>query len=110
MHCTFAISIGADGRFVHECLQCGQQVVNIRRLSLVATCRVKRDGPCVHLGRVELRRELCESCGGKTQIKVFGCAAFRECTLGKKLPGLACCDGCQRWESAAPSEQAGANG
>jgi hypothetical protein len=43
----------------------------------------------------EVRLQGCSSCGGSWQIKVFACAIHGECTLGKRLDGLACCSECQ---------------
>ena len=54
----------------------------------------KPRGPCAHLG-AEVRQLVCETCTGKTRIKVFACAIHGECTVGKQLEGLACCAGCK---------------
>lgn len=54
-------------------------------------------GPCTHFGS-ELRRQPCESCCGKVQLKVFACALRGECTPEKPLPGVPCCGGCHDYE------------
>lgn len=36
----------------------------------------------------------CKSCGPSVRVKVFECAVYGRCTVGKKVPGLACCKGC----------------
>ena len=54
-------------------------------------------GPCLHLGD-STRQQECDTCAGKTRIKVFTCSIHGECTLGKKLDGLACCAGCKEYE------------
>ena len=38
--------------------------------------------------------KLCPSCKGHVEVKVFLCYVHQECTLAKKLPGLACCASC----------------
>lgn len=50
-------------------------------------------GACTHRGD-ELRREACASCGGNVQIKVLSCEIHGECTIAKRLAGVACCQGC----------------
>lgn len=46
--------------------------------------------PCKHLS--EQQRFIgCPGCGG-SRIKVFGCDQFGECTIGKRLTGVACCN------------------
>lgn len=69
-------------------------------LDVVAGVQTPTSLPCVHLG-AELRRVVCESCGGKkTQLKVFRCELFQECTLGRKLDGIACCQTCGDYEAS----------
>lgn len=53
----------------------------------------KQQLPCVHIGP-ERRLQQCESCGGMVKIRVFSCAVHAETTLGKKVPDVACCQGC----------------
>lgn len=78
------------------CAACGWKAParHVRR-----NCPKKKQppGPCAHLG-AEVRQQECDSCAGKTQIKVFACAVHGECTLGKKLDGLACCAGCKDYQ------------
>jgi hypothetical protein len=61
----------------------------VRPAKVVADCR--------HRG-AELRQVECASCGGNVRIKVFACALFGECTLGKPLPGVPTCEACSRYE------------
>ena len=42
--------------------------------------------------RQEIRREVCPSCRGAVQVKVFECSLHGECTLKKKVPGVHVCD------------------
>lgn len=37
---------------------------------------------------------LCQSCGGKVELKVFQCEKHGECTVAKPSPGKACCATC----------------
>ena len=48
---------------------------------------------CIHRSD-ELRRELCSTCRGRVDVKVFACDIHGECTIGKKLPGITCCSEC----------------
>lgn len=57
-------------------------------------------GPCAHQGE-ELRRQECQTCSGRQQIKVFACPKHGECTIGKQLPGIACCATCGDYEPKA---------
>jgi hypothetical protein len=50
-------------------------------------------GRCRHRGE-EVRREPCRTCCGVVQLKVFACVVHGECTVGKALPGVACCATC----------------
>ena len=54
-----------------------------------------------HLGD-ELRREQCQTCQGNVQVKLFACAVFDECTLAKKLNGIAACENgrCRSYQAA----------
>ena len=48
---------------------------------------------CVHRGE-ERRREECQSCGGRVQIKVLACVVHGECQLGSGLPVVKSCSTC----------------
>lgn len=54
---------------------------------------------CQHRGP-ELRRELCPSCNGHVELKVYTCAVRGECTIGKPFNSIPCCFGCR--SHAAP--------
>jgi hypothetical protein len=41
-----------------------------------------------------LRTESCESCSGRTRIKVFGCELHQECSFGD-LPNIKSCVNCE---------------
>lgn len=51
---------------------------------------------CLHLG-AQSRLIEAECCGGRTQLKVFGCAVHGDCTIGSQSPGLACCP-CDKYD------------
>lgn len=55
---------------------------------------------CVHRG-AETRRVKCDDCKKSTTIKVFACELFSECSIAKKLPGIACCATCGDYRSPA---------
>lgn len=70
--------------------------------AIVCTCGHRVDGEacppltvvaCSHRGD-EVRRVGCSSCGGHVQIKVLSCEIHGECTIAKRLAGVACCQGC----------------
>ena len=53
---------------------------------------------CIHLGE-ELRREVCRTCTGHVEVKVFRCRIHRLCSLSKPVyqitPGrYRVCEGC----------------
>lgn len=43
----------------------------------------------------------CASCGGSVKIKTFACSLYGECTLGKQIDGLKCCDVCGDFSGAS---------
>lgn len=54
--------------------------------------------PCQHLGP-EIRREQCQSCGGKVLVKVMSCPIHIECQgQSKKIKGVASCCGCPDYQ------------
>lgn len=54
--------------------------------------------PCAKLGEVT-RLIGCMSCKGRVNIKVYQCSEFGECTTGRSMDKLACCNGCESYES-----------
>ena len=48
---------------------------------------------CPHLKDVA-RKQLCPSCRGHVELKVYSCALHGECTLQKAIPGTRCCASC----------------
>src|ERR1700682_1327085 len=49
-----------------------------------------RTATCAYRGPA-VRRQQCETCSGHVEVKVLACAVHSECTIGKRLEGLACC-------------------
>lgn len=49
--------------------------------------------PCQHLG-AEIRRQLCPSCQGHVEIKIFACALHGECARSEKADAVRCCQTC----------------
>jgi hypothetical protein len=64
----------------------------------VAPTGAKR-GACRHLGADTGGRRLCDSCGGRVELKVMACGVHGMCTAGKRVDGVACCTGCPDWEA-----------
>ena len=57
---------------------------------------------CRHLGAPTGETTECTSCGGKVKLKLFNCATYGQCTVGKPVDGLACCVGCPSYEGTNP--------
>lgn len=57
--------------------------------------------PCVHLG-AEQRRDLCSTCKGKVEVKVFACEVHGECTQAKRAEGVNGCCGMQGIQGTTP--------
>lgn len=68
-------------------------------------------GPCLHLGDATGERRACPTCPkgpqgqDKTFAKIHRCAVHGACTLGKKIDGVACCDGCPDRAAAPPAAE-----
>jgi hypothetical protein len=83
----------------------GKVIVGAKSLPLVATAtpaKLKATVPkeqCVHRGKEPIRSEECGGCRGKTQLKVFPCAVFGECTIAKPhAKARGCCKGCESYK------------
>lgn len=49
-------------------------------------------GPCAQLGKSTGATVECPTCNGKVHLKLFACAVHGQCTTGKRVAGVACCD------------------
>lgn len=49
---------------------------------------------CRHLGEETGETVECPPCRGRTRLKTFACAVHVKCTQGKKVTGMASCEGC----------------
>ena len=76
-----------DGTFL--CSVCGDKAKRLTRRHC-GKPSIHNTGDCQLRGS-DLRLQECDTCTGKQRIKVFACVLHRECTIGKKLPGIACC-------------------
>ena len=56
--------------------------------------------PCVHLGADTGERVTCQTCRGKVELKILLCAVHGRCTVGKAVPGTACCSTCPDFSPA----------
>lgn len=56
--------------------------------------QVSKSSPstCRHLGEATGEMVVCLPCKG-VEVKIFGCAAYGECTIAKEVGGVACCSG-----------------
>lgn len=48
--------------------------------------------PCIHRGEITGETVGCKTCGGNVQLKLFACAIYGTCTVGKRVANHACCD------------------
>lgn len=115
MNCDFVptADIHRTGRLIARCIRegCGNFIL-LPATNPRATCKAnlpERTEPCLHLGE-QTRVQRCETCAGNLRIKVMACAVFGECTIGTgkdkgRLPGVACCQGCNSYEPAATALQ-----
>jgi hypothetical protein len=60
--------------------------------------------PCVHKGEERRLVECPTCCGGKTKVKVFGCAVHGECSLGA-VAGVRGCQSCGDYRPKVDSRQ-----
>lgn len=81
------------------CYRCDNRLVTDNSIDkCFANCKASNN--CIHRSANSVRTEQCASCGGNVQIKVFACSIHKECTLSKKLNGIACCESCKDFSSA----------
>ncbi len=64
-----------------------------------STCDKRKPMPsppnrCIHLGSRNRFQE-CPCCNGRVQIAIMACEVHGECSLGMKLPDIACCQACE---------------
>jgi FkbM family methyltransferase len=52
--------------------------------------------PCVHLGK-STGSQVCPSCAGHVEIKIFECGVYGECTLGQSIGKACCSNNCQSY-------------
>lgn len=90
--CAFTTTPLDDGRFQHVC-HGGTFVKRGHRYVRRCDCERVKPGNCRHLGDT-VRLELCPTCGGKVQIKIFACALHGECSLEAALAQIKVCNSC----------------
>lgn len=65
--------------------------------------------PCIHLGEETGEKVICPTCSpekeGKIKLKVFECNIYDSCTIGRKVPGIACCNGCKDYVPSQSKSQ-----
>lgn len=105
MDCVFKLS--KDGKMwlgVH----CSHSTPVVGPAPPKRNCKqTKSKAQCQSLGEY-LSMQECETCVGKTHIKLFSCDIHGEATIGKKLEGIACCGigGVCQCPEYAPSKRA----
>jgi hypothetical protein len=58
---------------------------------------------CIHQSPTDIERVPCPTCGGKVEIKVYGCDLHGRCQLAPSLPGVRACSRCpDRREDGQP--------
>jgi predicted GH43/DUF377 family glycosyl hydrolase len=62
----------------------------------ISPCRHRRPGggDCAHRGGPTGQTAPCRTCGGRVELKLYACAVHGTCTLGRKVEGHGCCQGC----------------
>jgi hypothetical protein len=69
------------------------------------------DKPCAYRGLTAIRSEECGGCRKRTQLKVFPCAVFGECTIAKPhAKAKGCCKGCDKYVAPAGEVSVGNSG
>lgn len=58
-----------------------------------STTRASNETDCVFRGQ-EISRQVCPSCRGHVEVKVFACKVHGQCTLYKAIDNMACCATC----------------
>jgi hypothetical protein len=53
--------------------------------------------PCIHRGK-QTRLQLCATCNGRVQVRVFACSIHQECTMVKRVDNLAVCQTCKDYQ------------
>ena len=54
-------------------------------------------GPCEYIGEPTGQTVPCETCRGKTTLKIFACGVHSTCTPQTRVVGVHCCDGCNEY-------------
>lgn len=89
MRCFFEKLNGVN---VVKCRRCGRLVKTKDNPEKVyAECRLI----CAHRSKEFVRKEVCPTCSGVVQIKIFTCIVHSECALTNKLsPKIKDCNSC----------------
>jgi hypothetical protein len=93
----------------HGPLPASREATVVKALPIVATAAPAKPKatvpkePCAHRGLTAIRSEECGGCRKKTQLKVFPCAVFGECTIAKPhAKARGCCKGCTSYVAEVP--------
>lgn len=94
MLCLIKTTSRGDGTYEQLCIRCGEvEITTTERL--YKPCRANSHKPedCRFRGE-EIGLKACETCTGKTKIKLFACSMFEQCTIGKRFEEIAGCSSC----------------
>jgi hypothetical protein len=58
---------------------------------------------CNRRGEPTGEKVQCRTCSGRVELKLFSCSVHGRCTLGKSVPGIACCKGCEDYRTTSPT-------
>lgn len=53
---------------------------------------------CTHRGKAT-GTQTCPTCSGTVKVKVFACPIHQQCTISKRIEGIACCAACPDYDS-----------
>lgn len=83
----FKMGLPADGAHCRKCYQAGaaKKPQQPPKPQPVPTC--------AHRGEPTGETVTCRTCRGNVQFKVFACSKNGRCTVGRKVEGVALCDG-----------------
>ncbi len=85
------------------CKRCSLANHPVGNHTVALTTAPTRPAACRFRGSA-IALEVCPTCNGHVQVKVFACSVFHSCTLFKPLDGHHVCDGCFERQSPGPSD------
>jgi hypothetical protein len=104
-------TLGVDDAFCHTCTfdRTAAGALALDQAQRAQACLaalpsgVPPKRPCAHLGEPTGETQGCDTCNGNVQLKIFACSEHGQCTQGRRVAGVACCDAQCREYSPAPA-------